>query len=235
MPTYNFPVLMEQGVTPLFEQPSTDFPSVYYTIEVFKMIEYIVYKQDKEVAWMGLVEKLSDTEYLIYKIYIPKQVVASTSVDISENAIAELVNKIMDEGHDPSELRYHGHSHVNMEVHPSITDQQHMAEYIENADYFIREIRNKKTKSKVDVFDKNQNKVFHCVNTEIYELLQEQKFYDELDTQMKQHITNKVIPPLKNRDLISPWQARQRYGISKIGETDAELLELMADPFYVRD
>lgn len=235
MPTYNFPVLMEQGVTPLFEQPSTDFPIVYYTIEVFKMIEYIVFKQDKEVAWMGLVEKLSDTEYLIYKLYIPTQVVSATSVDISENAIAELVNKIMDEGHDPSELRYHGHSHVNMDVYPSIIDQQHMAEYVESADYFIREIRNKKNKNKVDIFDKNQNKVFHCVNAEIYELLQEQKFYDELDAQMKQQITNKVIPPIKNTALISPWQARQKYNISKASETDAELLELMSDPFYVRD
>lgn len=235
MPTYNFPVLMEQGVTPLFEQPSTNFPSVYYTIEVFKMIEYIVYKQDKEVAWMGLVEKLSDTEYLVYKLYIPKQTVSSVSVDISENAIAELVNKIMDEGHDPSELRYHGHSHVNMDVHPSITDQQHMAEYIESANYFIREIRNKKSKNKVDVFDKDQNKVFHCVNSEIYELLQEQKFYDDLDSQMNQQITNKVIPAMKNMALTNPWQSKQRYSISRASETDTELLELMADPFYVRD
>lgn len=230
--SYSFPILMKQGESPLYEEPSKGFPAVYYDADVFKAIEHIVYKQKKEVAWMGLVEQLSDTEYFVYKLYIPEQKVTGTTVDISEHAISKLANRIMDEGHDPNELRYHGHSHVNMSVTPSATDQEHIADYLENIDFFIREIRNKAGEYKVDVFDKRVSKIFQCVNTEIYDLLREQSFYDELDKYMDETIKEELPVRYTPKALAQYYKKRDDFVVDDHA-IDSEFLELLADPFYV--
>ena len=225
--------LNAKGVTPLFSTVVEHIPSVFFTAEVIRAIEYIVYSQAKEVAWMGLVEKLEDNNYLVYKLYVPKQTVTAASVDIDADAIAKLTMQILDEGHNPEHLRYHGHSHVNMTVFPSVTDQDHMADYLEHAPFFIREIRNKKQDSRVDIFDKEANKIYHCVDTDIYDLMQSDEFYAELDNVFKQMIADKPsITSLYQRKTTTPLLPNlQNNDLNKKNDV-LTYEDLLADPFY---
>lgn len=183
---YAFGSSATQGVTPLLPKGEVTFPKVYYTREVAEAIDYIVDQVDTELGWFGYVEK-QDNDYLITDIYIPKQIVSGTTVDIAPDAVTALTMELMDKGKDPSKLRYHGHSHVNMAVSPSTTDQDMIDDFLEHADYFIRGIYNKKGDSRVDVFRPNERLVFHLVDAgPIHDIPEE--FFDYLDDMIESNI-----------------------------------------------
>ena len=158
---------LEPRTTQLFEYDFPNPPAVFYTDEVFAQINYLVQKVGTEVGWLGLVDKLKDNNYLVTKIYIPKQEVSGVETDIDSDAMAELALEIDDDGKDPGKLLYWGHSHVNMGVSPSGQDEVQIEEFISvepPPKFFIRGIYNKRGQSKVDVYDIQQNCVHQCVN-----------------------------------------------------------------------
>lgn len=179
---------MKSEITPLIQLPSTTMPYVFYTVDAWKTIEYLVMKAEKEIGWFGLVDEYDDGNYCITEILIPHQEVTSASVDIETDAISKLVNQLMDAGKNPEKLRYHGHSHVNMQVIPSTTDQNHLEEYMEDCPWFIRGIYNKKGESKVDIFDRRQQCVFQCASTDILENLRDDAFYEALDATLEERV-----------------------------------------------
>ena len=245
--------IMQKGVTPIFETTNDScYPTVYYSADVAVAIDHIVQSQEKEVAWMGLVDKISETEYLIYKIYIPEQEVTASTAEIEDSGISKLVMQIMDEGEDPGKLRYHGHSHVRMGVSPSSTDQDHMSDYLEHADWFIREIRNKKGDQKLDLFDKEHGVAYQCIDSEIWELTRDASFFEELDMRLKEAVTSRTFKPFKGNVIPAYYNARKNdaedaelWTPSKVAERisalpnktkeEQELEDLMSDPFGVAD
>jgi hypothetical protein len=181
-------------------------PEVYFTAEAWRKVNYIVEQCSSEIAWLGIVDQLTDGNYLITKIYIPKQEVTGVTAEIDHDSMAKLVLKVMDDGYDVEQLRYHGHSHVNMGVVPSAVDQDHIAGYLEGdqCDFFLRSINNKKGEMKMDIFDKRlgvSGVAYQCVNTEIWESCQTQEWYDAVDAEIKE---NALAPkPTANNNLYS--------------------------------
>jgi hypothetical protein len=174
-------------------------PTVYFTNEALATIDYIVAQCAKEIAWLGLVEEMENS-FLVTKVYLPKQTVTGTSVDIEPDAMNLLIHELITAGEDPNKLRYHGHSHVNMAVNPSSIDQNHMRDYLEHVDYFIRSIHNKKGDTRVDVYDKRTMLVHHNVPHDNWDLLQDDAFYDRLDQVLEDQITVKLI-----KHAAKPW------------------------------
>jgi hypothetical protein len=148
--------------TPLSGLLKYEAPTVYYTQEVLLAIQYIVAKSTKEVGWLGLVEE-GPGYYVIREIFVPEQKVTAVTTEIEPDAMIALTLKLLAEGKDPSMLRYWGHSHVNMGVTPSTTDENQVEEYLEHADWFIRGIYNKAGASKVDVYDVEGDVIHQCV------------------------------------------------------------------------
>ena len=124
-------------------------------VKIWRLIDHC----PKEVGWLGIVSRMGDN-YLIEDIYVPDQEVTGSETLIPPEAMAELCETLMTQGIDISKLRYWGHSHVNMGVTPSATDEDQVAEYIEHVDWFIRGIHNKRADSKVDVYDVEKNLIF---------------------------------------------------------------------------
>jgi hypothetical protein len=181
-------------------------PTVYFTAVALETIRYIVQECNDEIAWLGLVDELTDGNFLITEIFVPKQEVTSTSVDIAPEAMNVLAHQLIVAGKDPGKLRYHGHSHVNMQVHPSQTDQDHMRDYLEHPDWFIRSIHNKKGDVRVDVYDKRTMLVHHNVEHENWDLIQPQEFYDALDAILNDQISR---PPRRLVPLtVRAWDQR---------------------------
>jgi hypothetical protein len=208
-------------------------PIVFYSIEAKQTIDHIVASTNYEAAWFGLVEELAEGEFLVYKIYIPHQTVTSASVDVESDAVARVVNEVLDENEDPAKLRYHGHSHVNMDVEPSSVDQEHMLDYIQEADWFIRGIYNKKGASRVDVFDKRVQLAHQKVETEIYEFAQTDEWYHKLDAVIKSHINKRVYTPYTAAKRSAPWP-NPKYNNRFDDEEEESYLKMLSDPFFVR-
>lgn len=187
---YKITSLPTPGITPLLrngeQQPA--LPTVCYSAESLRAIEFLVQQSDDEIAWLGLVKRLDAGMYLITKVFLPQQTVTRASVDIDADAMAKLTLNLMDSGENPEELLYHGHSHVNMAIMPSLTDQDHMADYLEHAPWYIREIRNRKGEFRVDVFDKTAGLTYNCVPTEIFETLQTEDFYRDWKAQLNNQV-----------------------------------------------
>lgn len=234
MPKFAFQNSNKPAITPLYPEPESQSPVVLFTMDADLTIRHLVREMDIEVAWFGLVRYEEPINaYVVYKILIPEQEVTPTTVDITADAVTRLINEILDAGDDPSHLRYHGHSHVRMPCSPSPTDQEHIADYLEHADWFIREIRNKAHDSKVDVFDKRVNIVFQCVRTEIYESLRPDSFYNELDDL----IDERVLEPPRPVPTINKLAAQKRPLPRRpelLDYTDLEDDYLLSDPFFVQ-
>lgn len=149
-------------------KPTPVAPQVFYTPEVYLQIQYIVSKAPKEIGWLGLVDELADGDYLIHKIYIPKQTVTSAETDIDSDAMADLALEILEADLDPGQMFYWGHSHVNMAVSPSAQDEDQIDQFLESCPKFIRGIYNKRGESKVDVYLRDSQTVFQCVTDTLY-------------------------------------------------------------------
>ena len=126
-------------------------PLVVISDECRLKVEAIVRLCPKEIAWLGYVEQgeyQSGQRWILLKdCYVPKQEVSGATCDIDPEGVADYVNKLLDEGLDPSNMLWWGHSHVNMGVRPSGTDMDTFNEFIENLEEgtpFVMSIHNKK-------------------------------------------------------------------------------------------
>lgn len=154
---------LTQTITPMI--PVSKLPTVYYSTPAWLKMWKIIDLCQQEVGWLGLVDEINDGDYLITDIFLLEQEVTGGTTDIESDAVANLAVELESSGIDSTKLRYWGHSHVNMQVSPSGTDESQLADYMEHCEWFIRGIYNKKFEQKVDVFDKRHNVVFQKVDS----------------------------------------------------------------------
>ena len=125
----------------------------------------LVDKCDKEIAWHGLVRRNKEQSvYELYDIITFPQIVEPTHVDTDDEAYTVwLREKMMDKNFPFNDMKFHGHSHVNMQVFSSATDDEYQENMIKNAkedDYYIFMILNKKRDMVVYIYDFYQNILF---------------------------------------------------------------------------
>lgn len=156
---------MSKGTTPLIESKVNRMPTVYFSDYAWAQLWTIINYCKDEVGWYGLVDETQGGDYIIAEIFVPEQKVSAATTDIESEAMGKLAAELEAAGKDSSKLRYWGHSHVNMSVRPSGTDEDQIQEYLDHVDWFIRGIHNKKGDSKVDVYDVENNVVHQCVNS----------------------------------------------------------------------
>lgn len=185
------------------ERPSTPAPRVFYTAEVYDLIQFLVAHCEKEVGWLGMVETIGN-DYLISAIYVPEQTVHGAETDIDADAMAALAMEILDANEDPGKLFYWGHSHVNMSVSPSGQDEQQVDEYLANCPRFIRGIYNKRGESKVDVFHRDESVVWQMCENRIFSPgltpEQEQQFKDQIKSNVCESLAWSLPTPAQRTD-----------------------------------
>jgi hypothetical protein len=129
-----------------------------------------------------------------------------------------------------------------MAVSPSSVDQEHILDYIQEVDWFIRGIYNKKGEEKVDVFDKRVMLTYQSVETDIYEYAQTDDWYQALDLIIEQNVQRQkpaqyatgrsyaaghMLPYANYRT--PPFIADKKRADYM---DDEEFEELLKDPFY---
>ena len=117
----------------------------------------IIYGFDSEVAWHGVVERMSPNEFKIRDILVYPQEVSGTTVDTDQEAYQTWLMELEDD--IANSLRMQGHSHVNMGVTPSSVDLNHQEQILSqlNRGYYIFMIWNKKMDRTIKIFDMDAN------------------------------------------------------------------------------
>ncbi len=150
----------------------TALQTITMPIEAYtELVEYTKH-YDTEVSGVGLVEKIEskvelDGEYkyspkktvhtVTYRItdvfLPPMQDNTGASTEIKEVAISELVTRLIREGKDPSKLKMHWHSHVNMGTFHSGTDEENY-QGLDNKEYLVSLVVNKRREilGRVDIY-----------------------------------------------------------------------------------
>lgn len=163
-------------------------PRVTINNEDWLTLQTIVEKSKEEVGWLSCVDKTVQDGVIVYninKIYLPKQDVHATTCEITDEGLQELYENLILSGQDEvvNTLRCWGHSHVNMSVHPSGQDETQFLDFLQNCDFFIRLIVNKKSEINISILDKENNLIICGLDLEIYyENKHLESLYSELDT-----------------------------------------------------
>ena len=138
-------------------------PDIVITAEAYlKMLE-LVNQSPVECSWHGLVKRFGH-KYLIYDVLVFPQINSPTATTTDEKDFAEWQTKlILDPKFPIEELRLHGHSHVNMNVFSSGVDDKYQKDLlakVDDGDYYIFFIMNKKMEMCIFLYDFEQQIMF---------------------------------------------------------------------------
>ena len=127
-------------------------PEILFTNEVLLKYRMIVNEVDTEIGWLSLVREIEPKEkYIVYDVIIPKQEVTGVTTELDEDDLTKIGYSMPPDKFE--DVRCWCHSHVNMAVNPSGTDEQTFEQFYQHCPYFIRVICNKKDEMRVDFVD----------------------------------------------------------------------------------
>lgn len=135
-----------------------DLNQIYIRAEAKLKQDRLVALCSKEIGWVGSVKPYETPQgkiMVVEDIFVPTQVVSSTSVDVEPEDFG--IAGLMDRFPESVEfMRYFGHSHVNMGAYFSGTDTGQIDDWRKyGLDWCINHVQNKKGESKTrfDMFE----------------------------------------------------------------------------------
>jgi hypothetical protein len=105
-----------------------------------------------EVSGLGTVEEF-DGGFLVTDLFLPKQTCSPGGTDLDQESVATLIMELDQAGKDPGALRFWWHSHGNLDVFWSGTDEQ-CINNLANGDYVLSLVTNKRgdVLARLDIF-----------------------------------------------------------------------------------
>lgn len=173
----------------------------------------------KEVAWHATAYRIpgDKDEYFIKDVLVYPQTVTAATVDMDEAEYAKwLMEGVMAEDERFDHIFCQMHSHVNMSVFASGTDEQHQQEILSQLrdnDFYIFMIWNKRLEAYMRIFDMEKNILFEkediewCVMDDTIGLA---KFLEEA----KKIVKEKTYTPTYAGNYGGNYGANQGYGRS---------------------
>lgn len=146
---------------------------LYFTPMAWIKMTALVSEFSTEVQWHGLVRRLSEYEFEIYDILVPPHTVTAATVTSDQEKYSNWINGLDDETFNA--LRFHGHSHVDMAVSPSVTDTDYRKDVItqlpkpdaNNDTFYIFLIINKRHDWSAEIYDLTYNALYSTTAKEI--------------------------------------------------------------------
>lgn len=138
------------------------------TPEAFAKMALILATNDKEVAWHGVTERVSETEFVIRDVLIYPQTVSSVTVDTDDEEYAKWLIQIGEDNFN--NLHAQMHSHVNMSVSPSGVDMGHREKIVSqlgHEDYYIFMIWNKSMNWSAAIYDMASNIMYETSDIDV--------------------------------------------------------------------
>lgn len=124
----------------------------------WKKMQALIDQCSKEIAWHGTVTKAHNV-YTITDVFVFPQMVTGATVTSDETTYSTWLMEQPDEVFN--NLRFHGHSHVNMATNPSAVDLKYQDDVLKNLnDFYIFAIFNKRGSNWVTIIDVIDNIVY---------------------------------------------------------------------------
>lgn len=133
-----------------------DMPRVLISRAAYNAMWHYVDIASQEVGWLGTCLR-QDKDFLIEEVFLFKQEVSSVSTEITADGLAEMAQELISSRPDGVEvcnnLRFWGHSHVNMGTSPSGQDDSQMDVFKESGHpFFVRAILNKQGRMEFTIY-----------------------------------------------------------------------------------
>ena len=156
---------------PLPEGVPSKVKIVVKPIAYLKMVRLIM-DFTTEVGWHGLChrDEIDPTTFIIEDVMVYPQNVTGSTITTDEQRQAEWLDKFPDEQF--KQIRFHGHSHVNMGVFSSGTDDDLQRDLVgmlrQPEDFYLFFIMNKRLETFVRLYDNKYGVMFETGDVEIY-------------------------------------------------------------------
>lgn len=144
----------------LMQQQGIEKPTVYILATAYAKMAALINSSSDELAWYGTATRVKNN-YFIEDILVYPQTVTSATVDADEEKCAKWFMDLPDE--TINNIRFQGHSHVNMGASPSgrdTTNWQKFANILKPNEFMILCIGNKKGDYYWNIYDKAINVFF---------------------------------------------------------------------------
>ena len=149
------------------------FALIYFTPIAWAKMVTLVARYNTEVQWHGCVRRVSDFEFEIYDILVPPHEVTGTTVTSDYKPYGEWLNGLDDETFNS--VKFHGHSHVDMSVTPSGTDEKYRLDLVTQLPkpvngmdvFYIFLIINKRHEWSAEIYDFTHNALYSTADIAI--------------------------------------------------------------------
>jgi len=174
-----------------------------------KMWHYVDIAGD-EVGWLGTVERMPGA-LLIKDVFLLKQKVSAAQTVITEEGLTEFGEEILQlpDGVDIyNNIRFWGHSHVNMGTSPSGQDENQM-ELFKNSEhpYFIRGILNKRGRMEFTIFFYDTGVKIEDAEWAIYEPV-DVSVRDTIEAEFKEKVIKETYTYKSYSPYVSPYASQ---------------------------
>ena len=145
-------------------------PTIYISANAYlKMLLYIR-DTDVEIAWHGVVERNQEQNwYHIKDVFLYPQRITAATVNTDQEKYQEWLQNIEDDAVF-NNIRFQGHSHVNMGTTPSSTDlnmYDNFLQILPKNDYYIFTIMNKHGNHTWLIYDLTKNIVYETADIDV--------------------------------------------------------------------
>lgn len=154
--------LKKENTTP------TEKPTIYIASKAYmKMLMYIL-TTSTEIAWHGTVTRKNNS-FLISDVYLYPQTITAATVNTDQDAYQTWLAEIEDDN-TVNNMRFQGHSHVNMTTSPSGVDTnlyKDILQTLTKEDYYIFTIMNKRLEANWYLYDLKTNTLYETADINI--------------------------------------------------------------------
>ena len=145
-------------------------PVVYISPTAYLKMLLYVRDTDVEIAWHGTVERNQEQNwYHIKDVFLYPQIIRAATVDTDQEKYQEWLQNIEDD-EVFNNIRFQGHSHVNMGTFPSGTDlnmYNNFLQVLPKNDYYIFMIMNKSGSVTCFIYDLAKNLIYETADIDI--------------------------------------------------------------------
>lgn len=145
-------------------------PTIFISSQAYLKMMLYVRDTDVEIAWHGIVERnVEQNWYYIKDVFLYPQIIRSATVDTDQEKYQDWLNNIEDDDVF-NNIRFQGHSHVNMGTSPSGTDLNMYDKFLQvlpKNDYYIFMIMNKSGSLTSFIYDLAKNTIYESADIDI--------------------------------------------------------------------
>lgn len=172
-----------------------------FSLKAWTKMRALVDQYETEIQWHGLVERTGVNEFLVTDILIFPHKVTGATVTSDYEEYQKWLFDLEDETFE--QLRFHGHSHVNMGVTPSGTDTTYRRGIVdgfpsisESTDsFYIFFITNKSMSFNVEIYDLQNNALYSTDEVVVEVQTDSDEFLSEFLAEAKSCVSQKTCTP----------------------------------------